>query len=102
MAISFANPYHMLVLRMIKTMVNAYTLNEYTVPAVISMITGKSEFKGVSPVEPLLRQAVSGNHLRKKRAALPTQSRRFSVLLAKLILAEQQEMHHRPARPTRV
>ncbi len=52
MAISFANPYHMLDLRMIKTMVNAYTLNEYTVPAVISKITGKSAFKGVSPVNP--------------------------------------------------
>jgi len=52
MAISFANPYHMLDLRMIKTFINAYTLNDYTVPAVISKITGKSEFKGVSPVNP--------------------------------------------------
>lgn len=52
MAISFANPYHLLDVPMIKTFVNAYTGTEFTIPAVMDKITGKSEFKGKSPVDP--------------------------------------------------
>jgi beta-N-acetylhexosaminidase len=51
MFISFANPYHLLDVPMVKTYINAYSSNEYAVEAVISKITGKSEFKGSSPVD---------------------------------------------------
>ena len=51
MFISLANPYHLLDVPMIKTFVNAYSASEYVVDAVIEKITGKSEFKGVSPVD---------------------------------------------------
>ena len=50
--ISLANPYHLLDVPMIKTFVNAYSASEYVVDAVIEKITGKSEFKGVNPVDP--------------------------------------------------
>ena len=52
MFISLANPYHLLDVPMIKTFVNAYSASEYVVDAVIEKITGKSEFKGVNPVDP--------------------------------------------------
>lgn len=50
--ISLANPYHLLDVPMIKTFVNAYSASEYVVDAVIEKIIGKSEFKGVNPVDP--------------------------------------------------
>lgn len=50
--ISFANPYHLLDVPMIKTYVNCYSNNDYMIEAVVEKITGKSEFKGVSPVDP--------------------------------------------------
>ena len=37
---------------MIRTIVNAYSPSRATVKAVIEKITGKSQFKGVSPVDP--------------------------------------------------
>lgn len=52
MAVSFANPYHLIDVPEIKTYINAYTDTEFTIPAVIEKITGKSPFKGVSPVDP--------------------------------------------------
>ena len=52
MAISFANPYHLIDVPQMKTYINAYTNTEFTIPAVIDKITGKSPFKGVSPVDP--------------------------------------------------
>ena len=52
LAISFANPYHLIDVPQFKTFVNAYTLNEYTIEAVFDKIIGKSEFKGKSPVDP--------------------------------------------------
>lgn len=52
MFISLANPYHLLDVPMIKTFINAYSSSEYVIDAVIEKITGKSEFKGVSPVDP--------------------------------------------------
>lgn len=52
LAISFANPYHLLDLPQMKTFINAYTNNEYTVHAVMDKLLGKSEFKGISPVDP--------------------------------------------------
>lgn len=52
MAISFANPYHLLDVPMMKTFINAYTNNEFTIPAVIDKMAGRSEFIGKSPVDP--------------------------------------------------
>jgi beta-N-acetylhexosaminidase len=52
MAISTANPYHLLDVPMMKTFINAYTATEFTVPATIDKMMGKSEFKGKSPVDP--------------------------------------------------
>ena len=50
--ISVANPYHLLDVPMVKTYINAYSSNEYVVDAVVKKITGKSEFKGINPVDP--------------------------------------------------
>lgn len=49
--ISVANPYHLQDVPMVKTYINAYSSNEFVVKAVIDKITGKSEFKGQSPVD---------------------------------------------------
>lgn len=50
--ISVANPYHLIDVPMVKTYINAYSSSEYVVEAVIEKITGKSEFKGINPVDP--------------------------------------------------
>lgn len=52
MAISFANPYHLFDVPMMKTYINAYTNSEFTIPAVIDKMMGRSPFKGKSPVDP--------------------------------------------------
>lgn len=52
MFISVANPYHLFDVPMIKTFVNAYSSNKYVVDSVIEKITGRSKFKGKSPVDP--------------------------------------------------
>lgn len=51
MFISFANPYHLLDVPRIRTFINAYKLKESTVEAVIDKMLGRSEFKGISPVD---------------------------------------------------
>lgn len=51
MAVSFANPYHLYDVPEMHTFINAYTLNEYTLQGVVDKIMGKSEFKGISPVD---------------------------------------------------
>ena len=58
MFISLANPYHLLDVSMIKTFINAYSPNEETIDAVVEKIMGRSEFKGINPVDPFcgLRQ----------------------------------------------
>lgn len=50
--VSFANPYHLLDIPMADVYVNAYTDNMETRTAVIDKLMGRSEFKGVSPVDP--------------------------------------------------
>lgn len=50
-AVSFANPYHLYDMPRMHTFINAYTLNEYTLQGVVDKIMGKSEFKGISPVD---------------------------------------------------
>lgn len=50
--VSVANPYHFVDVPMIRTIINAYSSNRATIRATIQKMMGKSEFKGVSPVDP--------------------------------------------------
>lgn len=50
--VSFANPYHLLDIPMADVYVNAYTHNEETKEAVFHKLMGRSDFKGISPVDP--------------------------------------------------
>lgn len=52
MFISLQNPYHLLDVPMIKTYINAYSNHDTVIEATVDKILGKSEFKGVSPVDP--------------------------------------------------
>ena len=52
MLISLQIPYHLLDVPMIKTYINAYSNHDYVIESVVEKILGKSEFKGVSPVDP--------------------------------------------------
>ncbi|WP_265459136.1 glycoside hydrolase family 3 protein [Enterococcus sp. HY326] len=51
MFISVANPYHLQDVPMIKTYINAYTANEFNPETLVEKITGKTPFKGKSPVD---------------------------------------------------
>ena len=50
--ISVENPYHLLDVPRVKTFINAYNSNDYVLDAIIDKIMGRSEFKGVNPVDP--------------------------------------------------
>jgi beta-N-acetylhexosaminidase len=50
--ISTANPYHLLDIPMADTYINAYTGSKVTLDAVFDKMMGRSEFKGISPVDP--------------------------------------------------
>ena len=50
--LSFSNPYHLVDVPMVRTYINAYTCNEDHVRAMTEKLMGRSEFKGVSPVDP--------------------------------------------------
>ncbi|MCD8334926.1 MAG: glycoside hydrolase family 3 protein [Clostridiales bacterium] len=50
--VSLANPYHLVDAPMIKTFINAYTPTEEVMDAVVDKLMGRSEFKGVNPVDP--------------------------------------------------
>ncbi len=50
--ISLANPYHLLDVPMIKTYINCYSNHDVMVETVIEKILGRSEFKGISPIDP--------------------------------------------------
>ena len=52
LAVSFANPYRLVDVPQVKTFINAYTFNEYTLPAVMDKLMGLSPFTGISPVDP--------------------------------------------------
>jgi len=52
LAVSFANPYHLIDVPQIKTFINAYTFSEFTVPAVFDKLMGLSDFTGKNPVDP--------------------------------------------------
>jgi len=49
--ISFANPYHLLDVPRIRTFINAYKFKPANVEAVMDKLMGRSEFKGISPVD---------------------------------------------------
>jgi beta-N-acetylhexosaminidase len=50
--ISLANPYHLLDVPMVKTFINGYSNNQYVIESAIDKILGRSEFKGISPINP--------------------------------------------------
>lgn len=50
--ISMENPYHLLDVPMVKTFINAYSNTKENIDALIEKMMGRSEFKGVSPVDP--------------------------------------------------
>lgn len=50
--ISLENPYHLLDFPRVRTYINCYSGNEAVVDALIKKLTGRSKFKGKSPVDP--------------------------------------------------
>ena len=49
--VSFANPYHLVDVPMMKTYVNAYSNHDEVIRAVVEKLMGRSAFKGKSPVD---------------------------------------------------
>lgn len=54
--ISVANPYHLIDVPQVKTFINGYTSSEYVIQAIIDKMLGRSEFKGINPVDPFCGQ----------------------------------------------
>jgi beta-N-acetylhexosaminidase len=50
--ISLENPYHLIDFPRVKTYINCYSGNDNVLKALLDKLTGKSEFKGVSPIDP--------------------------------------------------
>ena len=50
--VSFGNPFDLYDVPMMKTYINAYTGTHTVIDAVLDKLTGKSGFKGISPVDP--------------------------------------------------
>jgi len=50
--ISVENPYHLLDVPRVKTFINAYSSSDATLEAIIDKLMGRSEFRGVNPVDP--------------------------------------------------
>ncbi|RRJ64921.1 glycoside hydrolase family 3 protein [Paenibacillus oralis] len=50
--ISTENPYHLLDVPRVKTYINTYGVNDFTLPMLVRKLTGQSEFKGISPADP--------------------------------------------------
>ena len=50
-AISVAHPFHLIDLAMVPTYINTYNANEETMRQTVQKLMGKSEFKGISPVD---------------------------------------------------
>lgn len=49
--VSLENPYHLLDIPRVRTFINTYNSNDYILEALIEKLMGRSEFKGVSPVD---------------------------------------------------
>ncbi len=50
--VSVGNPYHLFDVPMIKTYINGYCHSPQVIHAVVEKLMGRSEFKGVSPIDP--------------------------------------------------
>lgn len=50
--ISLENPYHLLDVPRIRTFINCYSCNEFTLKKLVDKLFGRSEFQGRSPVDP--------------------------------------------------
>lgn len=50
--ISTENPYHLLDVPMVKTYINTYGINDSTMTLLVEKLMGRSDFKGISPVDP--------------------------------------------------
>ena len=50
--ISLENPYHLLDFPRVKTYINCYSNNDCCIKALVDKLTGRSSFKGKSPVDP--------------------------------------------------
>lgn len=50
--VSLENPYHLLDFPRVKTYINCYSNNDACIRALVEKLTGRSPFKGVSPVDP--------------------------------------------------
>jgi beta-N-acetylhexosaminidase len=50
--VSVENPYHLLDVPRVKTFINAYSSNDNILKAVVDKLMGRSEFKGINPVDP--------------------------------------------------
>lgn len=55
MMVSIDNPYHLMDAPRIPTYVNAYNSSELVVDTLVEKLVGESEFKGVSPMDPFVR-----------------------------------------------
>ena len=49
--VSLENPYHLLDVPRVKTYINTYGSTDTILDSLVQKLTGKSEFKGVSPVD---------------------------------------------------
>lgn len=49
--VSTENPYHLLDVPMVKTYINTYGLNDFTIPRLVDKLLGRSEFKAKEPVD---------------------------------------------------
>ena len=45
------NPYHLLDVPRVKTFINSYDSADCTLDAIVDKLLGRSEFKGISPVD---------------------------------------------------
>lgn len=50
--ISLENPYHLLDVPRVRTYINTYSSNDFVLEELVRKLTGESEFKGKSPVDP--------------------------------------------------
>ncbi len=50
--ISLENPYHLIDIPRVKTFINTYNSNDHVLDVIVEKLVGRSEFKGVSPVDP--------------------------------------------------
>jgi beta-N-acetylhexosaminidase len=50
--VSTDNPYHLQDVPRVRTFINAYTSNSYTVEAVVEKLLGHTPFTGINPIDP--------------------------------------------------